>query len=159
MRIGFGYDIHRLQCGRNLFLGGVLIPSAKGELGYSDGDVLIHSLIDALLGAAALGDIGTHFPSHDPQYKGISSLVLLRKTLALLKQHNYKILNIDCTVILEKPKLLSHITGIKENLARELALDPSSISLKSKTKEGLESVGKQKAIEAYAIVLVHKQTS
>jgi 2-C-methyl-D-erythritol 2,4-cyclodiphosphate synthase len=121
--------------------------------------VLIHSLIDALLGAAALGDIGTHFPSHDPQYKGISSLVLLRKTLALLKQHNYKILNIDCTVILEKPKLLPHITGIKENLARELALDPSSISLKSKTKEGLESVGKQKAIEAYAIVLVHKQTS
>ena len=158
MRIGFGYDIHRLENGRNLYLGGVLIPSAKGELGYSDGDVLIHSLIDALLGAAALGDIGTHFPPQEPQYKDISSLILLRKTLDILKQHSYTIINIDCTIVLEKPKLLPHISRIKENLASELGLEPSFVSIKSKTKEGLESVGQEQAIEAYATVLVQKHT-
>jgi 2-C-methyl-D-erythritol 2,4-cyclodiphosphate synthase len=154
MRTGFGYDIHRLKKGRGLYLGGVLIPSAKGELGHSDGDVLIHALIDALLGAAALGDIGMHFPSGDAQYKDISSLVLLQKTVDMLRQQKFKILNIDCTVILEKPKLLPHVPRIKETLARELGLAPDCISIKSKTKEGLDSVGKIRAIEAYAVALV-----
>ena len=154
MRIGFGYDIHRLKSGRGLYLGGVLIPSAKGELGHSDGDVLVHALIDALLGAAALGDIGTHFPSEDAQYKDISSLILLRKTVDMLGAQSYKILNIDCTVVLEKPKLLPHVPRIKETLARELGLAPTLVSIKSKTKEGLDSVGKERAIEAYAVVLV-----
>ncbi|MBN1797048.1 MAG: 2-C-methyl-D-erythritol 2,4-cyclodiphosphate synthase [Spirochaetales bacterium] len=159
MRIGFGYDIHKLVSGRTLYIGGVVIPSDKGELGHSDGDVLIHALIDALLGAAALGDIGAYFPPEDPQYKGISSRILLVKTLTLLREKGYTIINIDCTVILEKPKLLPHIGNIRENLAHDLNLPCSSISIKSKTKEGLGFTGQEQAIEAYTIVLIQEQTA
>ncbi len=158
MRIGFGYDIHKLVSGRKLYLGGVVIPSEKGEMGHSDGDVLIHALIDALLGAAVLGDIGTHFPPDDPLYKDISSRILLAETLKLLGQNGCDIINIDCTILLEKPKLLPHIPHIKENLAHALDLTSSSISIKSKTKEGLGSVGQEQAIEAYAVVLIQEQT-
>jgi 2-C-methyl-D-erythritol 2,4-cyclodiphosphate synthase len=157
MRIGFGYDIHKLVKGRKLIIGGVCIPCEKGELGHSDGDVLIHALIDALLGAAALGDIGTHFPPDDPSYKDISSRILLAKTLKLLRQKHWSIINIDCMIILEKPKLLAHISQIKERLAHELDCAPSMISIKCKTKEGMDSVGQEQAIEAYSVVLLQKQ--
>jgi 2-C-methyl-D-erythritol 2,4-cyclodiphosphate synthase len=154
MRIGFGYDIHRLSKGRELVLGGVIIPWPRGETGYSDGDVLIHAIIDALCGAAGEGDIGTHFPPGDRQYENISSRHLLRKIKVILDKKAIRITNIDCTVILEKPKIAVYVGQMKQNLAEDLSLRKDSISIKGKTKEGLGDAGKGKVIEAYAVVLV-----
>ena len=154
MRIGFGRDVHRLQEGRRLILGGVVVPFNKGEAAHSDGDVLIHAVIDALLGAAALGDIGSHFPDSDPAYKDIDSGVLLKKTAAVIAEAGYQISNIDSTVILEKPKLRPHIDGIRENLAGLIGIQAERISVKAKTAEKLGPVGSGDAVEAEAAVLL-----
>ncbi len=154
-RIGFGYDIHRLKAGRRLVIGGVEVPSAKGAVAHSDGDVLIHAAIDALLGAASLGDIGTHYPPGDPETRAISSRLLLQKTAFLLKEHGVGIINLDCTVILEKPRILPHVEAMKNNLAEDLNITPGAISVKGKTKERMDSSGRGRAIEAYAVVLVN----
>lgn len=154
MKIGFGWDIHRLVPGRNLILGGITIPFDKGEEGHSDGDALIHALIDALLGAARLGDIGIHFPSADPAYKNIESGKLLVKTMEMVRERGFTISNIDCSVVLEKPKLFSHIRAITERLSELLGCDQSLVSVKAKTKEGLDAAGEGRAVEAYAVALL-----
>ncbi len=156
MRIGTGWDLHRLTEGRKLMLGGEHIPFHSGEEAHSDGDVLIHAVIDAILGAAALGDIGTHFPPSDKQYKGISSLILLEKTGELLIDSGYRVMNLDTTIILQEPKLKPYIQDIRENLAKSLSLDIGSISVKAKTKENVDATGEGKAIEAIASVLIEE---
>lgn len=156
MKIGQGYDIHRLIFGRDLILGGVKIPYEKGLSGHSDADVLIHAIIDSIFGAMNIGDIGEHFPDNDPQYKGISSLELLRHTAKLLDNNGYKIVNIDSTVICEKPKLLPYKDDMKKNISNALSISPDLISIKAKTKEKLDATGEGNAIEAMAIVLVEK---
>ena len=156
MRIGFGWDIHRLVPGRPLVIGGVVIPFDKGEEGHSDGDALIHAVIDALLGASCLGDIGTHFPPSDPDLKDISSLVLLRKTAALVRDEGFSLGNIDCTVILEKPKLSPYMQSLKAALAKVLECPAGHISVKAKTREGLDAAGEGRAVEAHAVVLLFK---
>lgn len=153
-RIGFGYDIHRLVEHRTLWVGGVPIPSPKGEAGHSDGDVLIHAVIDALLGATSLGDIGSHFPPTDPAYKDISSRLLLQKVRALIQEGGFRVINLDCTVVLETPKLLPYRETICRTLAEDLQVSPSHISVKGKTKEKQDAVGKEEAIEAYAVALL-----
>jgi 2-C-methyl-D-erythritol 2,4-cyclodiphosphate synthase len=153
-RIGIGYDIHRLVEGRRLILGGVEIPFEKGLLGHSDSDVLTHAICDALLGAAALGDIGTHFPDTEARFKGASSLDLLAHVVALLGERGYKIVNIDSTVLAERPKLKPHIQAIRETLAAVLAIDIERVSVKAKTNEGLDSVGRQEAMAAQAVALI-----
>jgi len=152
-RIGHGYDVHRLGEERELILGGVKIPSAKGCIAHSDGDVLIHAICDALLGAASLGDIGTHFPDSDPQYKNISSVVLLEQVVDLLNQKNYKINNIDSTIAAQKPKLAPYMEQIKTSLAKILKTD--AISVKATTTEKLGFVGAEQGITAYAVALIH----
>ncbi len=156
MRIGTGWDLHRLAEGRLLILGGVVIPFNLGEEAHSDGDVLVHAIIDAIFGAAALGDIGTHFPPEDNQYKDISSLVLLKKTADLLIESGYSIVNLDATIILQKPKLKPYITEIRENLSHALNLPFENISIKAKTKEKVDAVGEGRAIEAQASVLIEE---
>jgi len=158
MRVGFGYDIHKLVAGRMLMLGGVEIPSPVGEKAHSDGDALLHAVIDALLGAASLGDIGKHFPPGDPAYKGISSRVLLSQTGTLIKKQGYTISNIDSTIILERPRLLPHINSMKENIASDLGLAPGDVSIKGKTKEQCDAAGAGEAVEAYAVVLLTQST-
>ncbi|MCX7788472.1 MAG: 2-C-methyl-D-erythritol 2,4-cyclodiphosphate synthase [Spirochaetes bacterium] len=153
-RIGFGYDLHRLVEQRTLWVGGVAIPSPKGEEGHSDGDVLIHAIIDALLGAISCGDIGSHFPPSDPAYKDISSRILLQKAVSLIQSAGWKVINLDCTVVLETPKLLPYREKICQTLATDLQISPSQISVKGKTKEKQDAVGKQEAIEAYAVALL-----
>lgn len=156
MRIGTGWDLHRLKEGRRLMLGGEHIPFHSGEEAHSDGDVLIHAIIDAIFGAAALGDIGTHFPPSDPQYKDISSLILLEKSVDLLTESGYRIINLDTTIILQEPKLKPYITNIREKLANALALDMDKISVKAKTKENVDATGEGKAIESMASVLIEE---
>ncbi len=156
MRIGEGYDVHRLVKGRQLILGGVNINFKKGLLGHSDADVLLHAISDALLGAAALGDIGKHFPPSDMQYKNISSLVLLEKVGKLLEDKSYKIINIDATLIAEMPKLGPYRDQIINNIANALKLDASKISVKATTEEGLGFTGKGKGIAARAIALIEE---
>lgn len=156
MRIGTGWDLHRLKEGRRLMLGGKHIPFHSGEEAHSDGDVLIHAIIDAIFGAAALGDIGTHFPPSDPQYKDISSLLLLEKSVDLLTESGYRIINLDTTIILQEPKLKPYITNIREKLANALALDMDKISVKAKTKENVDATGEGKAIESMASVLIEE---
>lgn len=156
MRIGEGYDVHRLVKGRQLILGGVNINFKKGLLGHSDADVLLHAISDALLGAAALGDIGKHFPPSDMQYKNISSLVLLEKVGKLLEDKSYKIINIDATLIAEMPKLAPYRDQIINNIANALKLDASKISVKATTEEGLGFTGKGKGIAARAIALIEE---
>ena len=156
IRTGLGYDIHKLVRGRDLLLGGILIPSPAGEAGYSDGDVLIHALIDALLGAAALGDIGYHYPSGDPEYKDISSLTLLDDTIALVREKGYEVANIDATVIIESPRLAPHIAEIRESLSAALSLPVDAVSVKAKTKEGLDATGECKSVEALCSVLIDR---
>jgi 2-C-methyl-D-erythritol 2,4-cyclodiphosphate synthase len=153
-RIGIGYDIHRLVEGRKLILGGVEIPFEKGLLGHSDSDVLSHAICDALLGAAALGDIGTHFPDSDPRWAGASSLDFLARAVEMLSERGYRIANVDATVIAERPKLRPHIESIRERLRSVLQIDVDQISVKAKTSEGLESVGRGQAMAAHAIVLL-----
>ena len=156
MRIGTGWDLHRLKEGRKLMLGGIDIPYHLGEEAHSDGDVLIHAVIDALFGAAALGDIGTHFPPSDPQYRDISSLVLLDKTVKLLTDAGYRIINLDTTIIIQEPKLKPYINEIREKLASSLALDIDRISIKAKTKEKMDATGEGKAVESIASVLIEE---
>ncbi|MBN2533694.1 MAG: 2-C-methyl-D-erythritol 2,4-cyclodiphosphate synthase [Spirochaetales bacterium] len=154
MKIGFGYDIHRLVQGRKLIIGGVEIPFSLGEDGYSDGDVLIHAVIDALLGASGLGDIGTHFPSGNKEYKDISSRILLCHTRDMVTSAGYSVNNLDCTVILEKPILSPFRNAIIQCLSEDLHIPGNSVSLKAKTKEGMDDTGAGKSIEAYAVVLI-----
>ena len=154
MRIGMGYDVHRLSAGRKLIIGGVDIPCEKGLLGHSDADVLLHAIMDALLGAAALGDIGSHFPDTDPEYEGISSIWLLEHVGRLLEEHQYQIGNIDATIIAQKPKMRPHIDQMRENIARALGTDPEKISVKATTEEGLGFTGKGEGISAQAVCLL-----
>jgi 2-C-methyl-D-erythritol 2,4-cyclodiphosphate synthase len=154
IKIGIGYDIHKLVSNKPLIIGNVKIPYKKGFLAHSDGDVLIHSIIDALLGAANLGDIGSHFPDNNPEYKNIDSAILLKKTKELISDKNYTINNIDTTIVCENPKLNTYINKIKTRLSEILNIDIDKISIKIKTKEKMDSVGKGKAIEAYAICLL-----
>lgn len=153
-RIGIGYDLHRLVEGRNLILGGVTIPHDKGLLGHSDADVLIHALIDAILGSLALGDIGVHFPDTDPQYKDIDSKILLQQTINLIKQQGWHIVNLDSTIIAEKPKLKSYIMNIRETLSQILKIPVNCISVKAKTNEGVGPEGKEEAISCFVVVLL-----
>ena len=155
-RIGTGYDLHLLTEGRPLMLGGVEIPSGKGEAGHSDGDVLIHAIVDALLGSVAAGDIGTHFPDTDPKWKDTSSSVFLKETIELLSNRGFTPVNIDCTVILEHPRLKPHIPAIRNNLAGIMGINPKRISVKATTQEGTGAIGHGKAIACQAIVLVQK---
>jgi 2-C-methyl-D-erythritol 2,4-cyclodiphosphate synthase len=157
IRTGFGYDIHKLVRGRDLLLGGIIIPSPAGESGYSDGDVLIHALIDALLGASALGDIGTHFPSGDPEFKDISSITLLSRTMDLVTARGFRIVNLDATVILETPRLAAHIGGIRDSLSNALSIPVDAVSVKAKTKEGLDATGESRSVESYCVVLLESE--
>ena len=141
MRIGMGYDVHRLTEGRKLILGGVEISFEKGLLGHSDADVLLHAIMDALLGAAAMGDIGKHFPDTDPQYKGISSLRLLEHVGALLEEQGYLIENIDATIIAQRPKMRPHIDQMRQNIAEALKIDTDQVNVKATTEEGLGFTG------------------
>lgn len=154
MRIGQGYDVHRLTEGRDLILGGVKVPYEKGLLGHSDADVLVHAVMDALLGAAALGDIGQHFPDTDPAYKGISSIELLKKVGELLDEKGYVVENIDATVIAQRPKLASYRPQMAANIALALNLDVSRVSVKATTEEGLGFTGTGEGISSQAITLL-----
>ncbi|MBW6515766.1 MAG: 2-C-methyl-D-erythritol 2,4-cyclodiphosphate synthase [Candidatus Cloacimonetes bacterium] len=155
MKIGLGYDVHRLIEGRKLILGGVEIPFSKGCLGHSDADVLIHSLIDALLGALALGDIGKLFPDSDDKYKDIDSRILLRKSYNLVKGKDYQIGNIDITICLQEPKLCHYIEAMRKNLASDLETDIANISVKATTEEGLGISGSQDGVCCYSVVLLN----
>lgn len=154
MRVGMGYDVHRLVEGRKLILGGVEIPYEKGLLGHSDADVLLHAVMDALLGAAALGDIGRHFPDSDPKYKGISSLLLLKHVGALLEEKCFLIENIDATVIAQRPKLKDYMNQMKRNIAETLGIDEDRVNVKATTEEGLGFTGSGEGISAQAICLL-----
>lgn len=154
MRIGMGYDVHKLVEGRDLILGGVKIPYEKGLLGHSDADVLVHAIMDALLGAAALGDIGLHFPDSDERYKGISSLELLEHVGNLLLEHHYLIENIDATIIAQAPKMRPHIDAMRDNIARTLLIDVEQINVKATTEEGLGFTGSGEGISSQAICLL-----
>ena len=154
MRIGMGYDVHKLTEDRDLILGGVKIPWERGLLGHSDADVLIHAVMDALLGAAALGDIGKHFPDTDPAYKGISSVKLLVHVAELLKENGYTIGNIDATIIAQKPKMAPHIPQMRKNIAEAMGIPESSLNIKATTEEGLGFTGRQEGISAQAICLL-----
>ncbi len=154
MRVGIGYDIHRLIIGRSLVLGGVSIAYEKGLLGHSDADVLVHAICDALLGAAGLGDIGTHFPDNDPQYKDISSLKLLSETCRLLIDRGFRIVNLDATVFAEAPKLAPHRQDMQTILAETMNISPSEVNIKATTTEGLGVIGKGEGIGAMCIALI-----
>lgn len=153
-RIGIGYDIHKLISGRDLIIGGVKITHEKGLLGHSDADVLIHAIIDAMLGALALDDIGTLFPDTDANYKDIDSTVLLKKVFDMVKNDGYSIVNIDSNIIAQEPKMMPYIPKMKSALAKILEISPNVISVKAKTKEKLDAVGQKLAIEANAVVLL-----
>jgi 2-C-methyl-D-erythritol 2,4-cyclodiphosphate synthase len=155
-RIGIGYDIHRIVEGRKFILGGVRIPSKTGLLGHSDADVLLHAVCDALLGAAALGDIAKHFPDTDKKYKNISSLKLLAHAGALLKKKGYQICNIDSTVILESPKILKYSDLMRERIGKALHISPEQISIKATTQEGLGAIGRGKGCAAYAAASIYR---
>ena len=155
MRIGMGYDVHKLVEERDLILGGVKIPYELGLLGHSDADVLVHAIMDALLGASALGDIGKHFPDTDSKYKGISSIELLKHVGNLLTNHNYKIGNIDATIIAQKPKMAPHIPTMRENIASSLNISIDQINVKATTEEGLGFTGEGLGISSQAICLLN----
>ena len=154
MRIGHGYDVHRLVENRRLIIGGVDIPCEKGLLGHSDADVLTHAVMDALLGAAALGDIGKHFPDNDESYKNADSLVLCAKVAELLLGAGYRVINIDATIIAQAPKLAPHIDKMRENLAHALGVDKGLVSIKATTEEGLGFTGEKSGIAAHAVCLI-----
>ena len=154
MRIGQGYDVHRLVEGRDFIMGGVKIPYEKGLLGHSDADVLLHAIMDALLGAAALGDIGKHFPDSDPKYKGISSILLLEHVGALLEENCFFIENIDATIIAQAPKMRPYIDQMRENIAKALGIDISQVNVKATTEEGLGFTGTGEGISSQAICLL-----
>src|SRR5215475_11109373 len=153
-RIGIGNDIHRLVEGRKLILGGVEIPYDRGLLGHSDGDSLTHAITDALLGAAALGDIGSHFSDKDPRWAGADSLVFLRHVRGLLEERGFEIANVDATILAERPKMAPHVADMKARLAEAMGIDRSQINIKAKTNEGLDAVGGGDAIGAQAVALI-----
>jgi 2-C-methyl-D-erythritol 2,4-cyclodiphosphate synthase len=154
-RVGFGYDVHRMVVNRKLILGGVEIPFIKGLLGHSDADVLCHSISDALLGAAALGDIGKHFPDTDPRYKNISSIVLLRHVGGLIRSNNYEIVNVDSTVLLQMPKIAPYVRRMRDNISHALGLHLDQVSVKATTTEELGFIGKGEGAAAHAVVSIH----
>ncbi len=154
MRVGFGYDVHAFVTDRPLFLGGVEIPHTHGLLGHSDADVLLHAICDALLGAAGLGDIGRHFPDSDPAYKGISSLLLLERTVNLIAQHGFRVQNVDSTVVLQRPRLAPHIDRMVEAVAVAMKVPPGRVNIKATTTEKLGFTGREEGIAAYAVALV-----
>ena len=156
MRVGHGYDVHKLVEGRDLILGGVNIPHYKGVLGHSDADVLVHAIMDALLGACALGDIGRHFPDTDDSYKGISSIILLRKVASLIKDHGYSVVNIDSTLVLQRPKVAAYISQMEKNIAEVLGLEENRVNVKATTEEGLGFTGSEEGAAAYAVATVKK---
>jgi 2-C-methyl-D-erythritol 2,4-cyclodiphosphate synthase len=156
IRIGYGFDVHALQEGRPFILGGVEIPSTFGPLGHSDADVLIHAICDALLGAAALGDIGTHFPDNSAEFKNIDSKILLQRVVDLLKEKNYSIGNIDATVILEKPKIAPHIEAMRKALSNTIGIPVEDISIKATTNEKMGFIGRQEGVSAHAVALIEK---
>lgn len=157
LRIGQGFDLHKLVEGRKLIIGGVEIEHSKGLLGHSDADVLIHSIIDALFGALALGDIGTHFPDNDPKYKNIDSTILLKEAIKLVKEKGYKINNIDNTILAQEPKMKPHIPLMQRKLAELMEIEENQISIKAKTMEEQDSIGERKAIATQSIVLLVKE--
>ncbi len=157
IRVGFGYDVHRLESGRDFILGGIKIPHHKGALGHSDADVLIHAICDALLGAANLQDIGAHFSDTDPAYKNIDSKILLAKVLALISDKGFAINNIDSTVALQSPKIAPHLAEMKKVLAQTLNIDTERISIKASTTEKLGFEGREEGVSAYAVVLLVRQ--
>ena len=154
MRIGHGYDVHRLVEGRPLVLGGVTVPWKLGLLGHSDADVLTHAVMDALLGAAGLGDIGRHFPDHDPAYRGISSITLLRQVAALLRERQLAVGNVDATIVAQQPKLAPYLAGMRRNLAVCLGVPEDRINLKATTEEGLGFTGTGQGMAAHAVALL-----
>ena len=154
LRMGLGWDVHRIEAGRPLILGGVTVPSEFGLAGHSDADVLAHAITDAILGAAALGDIGMHFPDTDPQWKGCDSIVFLKHAQKLVEERGYRVVNVDSTVILERPKLKDYRLPIRERLASALGLDLDRVSVKFKTAEKVGPVGEGKSAEAQAIVTI-----
>jgi 2-C-methyl-D-erythritol 2,4-cyclodiphosphate synthase len=154
MRIGFGYDVHRLVENRPLLLGGVEIPHEAGLAGHSDADVLLHAVADALLGAAALGDLGVHFPDTDAEWEGADSQMLLRRVTRRVKEHGYAPHNVDATVLLERPKLRPHLDAMRTNIARALSLDRERVSVKATTTEGLGLVGREEGIAAQAVCTI-----
>ncbi len=156
MRIGMGYDVHRLVENRDLMIGGVKIPYEKGLLGHSDADVLLHAIMDALLGAAALGDIGKHFPDTDPAYKGADSLKLLERVVVLLEERGFAVGNVDATVLAQRPKLAPYIPKMRENLARVMGVDPSRVNVKATTEEGLGFTGSGEGMAAHAVALIEE---
>ena len=159
LRVGQGYDLHRLVPGRSLILGGVEIPFSAGLLGHSDADVLLHAIIDALLGGAGFGDIGRHFPDTDPAYAGAKSLDLLARTASLLAAEGWRPLNVDATVIAERPRLAPHILEMRAKIAAVLGLPTEAVNVKAKTNESVDAVGRGEAIAALAVVLLEKPSS
>ena len=156
IRVGFGFDVHQLKEGLNFCLGGIIIPHSKGSFGHSDADVLIHTICDALLGAANMGDIGIHFPDTSQEYKGIDSKILLKEVVNLINQKGYIISNIDSTICLQKPKIGKYIPEMKRVLSDCMKIDVEDISIKATTTEKLGFVGKEEGVSAYATVLIHK---
>ena len=157
IRFGMGYDVHRLVEGRRLILGGVEVPHSLGLLGHSDADVLLHAISDALLGAAALGDIGKHFPDTDERYKGADSLVLLAKVKSLVSEKGYRIGNVDATVVAQRPKLAPHIDAMREKIARTLEVDIDAVNVKATTEEKLGFTGSEEGISAYAVAGIERK--
>ncbi|SDB18426.1 2-C-methyl-D-erythritol 2,4-cyclodiphosphate synthase [Eubacterium oxidoreducens] len=157
MRIGTGYDVHRFAKDTELIIGGVKIDYEMGLLGHSDADVLLHAIMDALLGAAALGDIGLHFPDSDPQYKGASSRMLLQKVRSMLEIEGYDVVNIDCTIIAQAPKMRPHIEAMRENIAEDLQIGMERVNVKATTEEGLGFTGNMEGIAAQAVCLLEKE--
>ena len=156
MRIGTGYDVHRLEEGRKMIIGGVEIPFEKGLLGHSDADVLLHAVMDALLGAACLGDIGQHFPDTDPAYKGVSSMLLLEHVAKLLEENHYKVVNIDAVIIAQRPKMAPHIQQMRENIAGALHVDAGAVNIKATTEEHLGFTGEGLGISSQAVCLLEE---
>ena len=156
-RVGLGFDVHRLVAGRKLMLGGVEIPHPAGLEGHSDGDVLLHAICDAILGAAGKGDIGEHFPNTDNQYKNISSSILLKKLNQLVNDDGYKVVNVDVAVLVQEPKLVEYKPKMKFHIAYELAVDEAQVNIKATTNEGLGFIGKKEGIACYAVVLLKKE--
>ncbi len=154
IRTGFGYDLHRLGEGRDLVLGGVNIPFEKGLDGHSDADVLLHAITDALLGAAAMGDIGAHFPDTDPEWKGADSRILLKKTAELIRGQGYRVGNVDCTVVAERPKLRPYIDRMRTNIAEDLGVEPDAVSVKATTSERIGMIGREEGMSAMAVCLI-----
>lgn len=157
MQVGIGYDVHRLAPGLRLVLGGVEVPSAQGLIGWSDADVLTHAIIDALLGAVALGDIGSHFPPGDPQYKNISSLILLERVSDILKEKGWQVVNIDATIVAEQPKLRGYIDSMRHKLSETLGIVTDSVSVKASTSEQLGFAGREEGMVVWAVATVTKE--